>query len=183
MRWSMMIAGLCLFWAPATVDADTLPPTDNPPALILSIDDAIDEPQTAVPGQPITYTLVFTNIGDRAITNVRLVALVPEHTRRQDGVTGSWACAIASGLSQVLCSMAMDSLAPQAAGVADLVVTIDNPLPPTIHAIVMEASVNADEVVCGECGYAQHTTAVDPDQNQYPNTFSLFLPSIVRRAN
>jgi uncharacterized repeat protein (TIGR01451 family) len=168
---------------PLVLDKRSHDPVDNPPAVLLTIDDAIEEGKAALPGQSITYTFVFTNVGDMPVTKVRLVAVVPAHTQLTNTAASGWSCTpVASHSSHSPCAIEWPQLAAQASGTAQLIVVVDNPLPETVHTIVLEASVNADEVVCGECGYATITTPVDPDQNQLPS-FNLYLPNLARRAS
>lgn len=154
-------------------------PADEPPALVLTIDDGLPAGLSAVPGATITYTLVFTNLGDSDAINVQLAAVVPTHTRWVSDTESLWTCpAAVDALASPVCRTGIASLGPHTPHQVDLAVRVDDPLPADVTTIRFDASVNADNVICGECGQGAVVTPVDPDQPIFGD-YRLFIPRYV----
>lgn len=165
--------------APAAAQARPETTRDEPPYLVLTLDDGLEAGVAAKPGQAITYTFGISNPTASAVTNVRLVAIVPQHTRPAPDGVAEWECYAAPMLGNQQCEQRIGGVAGKYTTWAQLPVTVDAPLPAATTAITLVAAVSADEIVCGECGLAMLETPVDAGASLLPGA-RVYLPVVGR---
>ncbi|PLW85697.1 hypothetical protein C0029_13905 [Halioglobus japonicus] len=132
---------------PATPDEDdqTVAPIVADPIMSVSKTDGVDR---ANPGDTLTYTITYGNVGDQDATGVRLTEVVPLFTTFEAALSDpGWACNDVIGGST--CIFDIDTLAGGASGTALFVVTINNTVPPTVFEIVNDVMVEEDGLEFG----------------------------------
>ena len=118
-----------------------------------------DSGLTVEPGDTVTYTLTYTNIGG-STNGVVLTDTVPLHTTfNPTASTPGWACLPDNNAGSV-CTLAVGSLAKDATNSVNFVVMVDNPIPLGVNQIDNSAAIGDD----GNNG---------PDQNTADNTASV----------
>jgi uncharacterized repeat protein (TIGR01451 family) len=91
----------------------------------------------ATPGGTLTYTFNFANTGTAEATGVVLTEFVPAFTRADAAANPDWNChfSLAPMHASAICTLEVGTLAPDATGTAQLVVTVADRLPSTLRAI------------------------------------------------
>ena len=95
----------------------------------------------ATPGGTLTYTFTYANTGSAEATGVVLTEFVPASTRPGPAGDGrdnpGWTChfTLAPINAYAICNYQVGTLAPQATGTAQFVVTVADRLPSTLRAI------------------------------------------------
>lgn len=162
-------------------------PTNNTSMVITSLNAAInltigksDGGSSATPGQNITYTLTYTNAGNKGATGVVINETVPANTTFNAGAsTAGWSCAAITAGSA--CTFPVGSLAGGGAGGSvTFVVTIDNPVPGGTTQISNTATIGDDGTNGADANTANNTssdtTPFDeaPTLGTYSNTAVVF---------
>lgn len=130
------------------------------PSFTFSITDHVAPDGSVAPGGAITYTLWLTNTGAAPLVNVAIAALAPRHTTTPTPGAG-WQCNPApSDPQQIICRAAIASLAVGAVYAVDFTLQLAPEIPANQHEIVLQATATADDVICGNCGYAWCITPV-----------------------
>lgn len=150
---------------------------EEPPALAMAIDDGVPDGEKAAPGDRLHYTLTYSNTGSSPISNIQLSAVVPGYTHVISETTQDWSCQDRTDAPS-LCILDNGTLPAYAQQVVEFTVVLDDPLPETLLAVTLDASVTGDEVVCGECGLASIDTPVDPTAGLNEGSFQLYFPAI-----
>ncbi|MEM9594530.1 MAG: isopeptide-forming domain-containing fimbrial protein [Acidobacteriota bacterium] len=148
---------------PGNNDDDDQTPVDAVPDLAIVKDDG---GVTAAPGDTVTYTLAYSNVGDQGATGVVLTDTVPVHT--VSATNPGWEVAtVGSGTpcdvqpAGTVCVLAVGAVAAGDGGSATFAVTVDNPLPDGVEEVTNTASV-ADDGANGP--------DPNPDNNSDPDT-------------
>lgn len=99
---------------------------------------------TALPGNTITYTIIFFNGGDLNATGVVLTETVPANTSFNAGAsTGGWACSPDANAGSV-CTLAIGTVNSSFGSSAIFAVDVDNPLPFGVTQISNTAVIGDD---------------------------------------
>jgi len=137
-----------------TAAGDERSVTIEAPSFTFSITDHVAPDGSVAPGGAITYTLWLTNTGALPLVNVTIAALAPRHTTTPAPGAG-WQCNPApSDPQQTICRTAFATLPPGAVSAIDLTLQVAAQFPANQDELVLQANVSADNVVCGDCGYA-----------------------------
>lgn len=98
----------------------------------------------AQPGNRISYTLQFRQVGAVPATDVVLTETVPLHTVFDAAAsTSGWNCA-SGGMAGSACTLSLGELAPDASGAATFAVILNDPLPLDLTQVVNVASIADD---------------------------------------
>ncbi|MCG8463210.1 MAG: DUF11 domain-containing protein, partial [Holophagales bacterium] len=122
---------------PGNNDDQDQTPVDAAPDLAVTKDDG---GQTATPGDTISYTIAYENLGSQDATGVVLTETVPAHS--SSGVNPGWELGpVGSGVAcdsqpaGSLCVFAVGGLAAGGSGVASFEVVVDDPLAAGVTSI------------------------------------------------
>ena len=97
---------------------------------------------TVDPGDPITYTILYSNTGDQDATGVTLTEAVPDRTSFDAAAsTPGWSCGDGDPAGTV-CTLAVGSVPGGSGFSAVFVVTVESPLTPPLGAGVTESITN-----------------------------------------
>ena len=117
-------------------------PLDAAPDLVIGKDDG---GITAMPGEIVSYTLRYQNVGNQDATGVEISETVPDNTVFNAAAsTTGWSC-VPDAPAGSICTLAIGALAagiPEAS--ATFAVTVDNPLPAGVIATSNAASIADD---------------------------------------
>ncbi len=120
-------------------------------------------------GGVITYTLVYTNVGNQGATGVTISETVPANTTFNAGAsTGSWSCGdgAAAGTS---CTFTVGNLAAGASGSVIFAVTVDATLPAGVNQIDNTATIEDDETNGIDPTPGNNTSSDDTPVNATPD--------------
>lgn len=96
---------------------------------------------TAAPGDTITYTLTYRNVGNGPAAGVVITETVPAHTTFAG--PASWSCAVGAPAGTT-CTYNVGALAAGAEGTVDFAVQVITPLPAGVDETVNTASITDD---------------------------------------
>lgn len=165
-----------LFWSAPTTEQPALSERDDIPGFSFSVFDDVVTGESVEPGSTINYSLVLTNTSTVTLTNVQLTVLVPLHTAAP--APGSdWLCAPADFQpARTLCRASFPSLAGRATRTVAFALAVALDFPQEQTTLILEANAEADDVVCGDCGYAWCETPIV--QGSDDPGFRLMLPFV-----
>ena len=106
--------------------------------------DKDDGDVTAAPGDDITYTLSYGNVGNQDATGVTLTETVPDNTTFNAAASPGWTCT-PDGSAGSTCTFDVGDLAAGDSGTATFTVTVDNPVAAGTEEIDNTASIDDDE--------------------------------------
>jgi len=130
------------------------------PSFGFTIVDHIAPDGSIAPGNAITYTLLLTNTGAVPLVNVAIAVLAPRHTTTP-APGPAWQCEPAvSDPQETICRTAFATLAPGAVSATRFTLQVAAQFPANQNELLLQANVSADNVVCGDCGYACCITPV-----------------------
>ncbi|GAB4429363.1 MAG: hypothetical protein OHK0015_13220 [Chloroflexi bacterium OHK40] len=124
------------------------PDVDASDGLTVAVPDLVltksDGGASAVPGASITFTLSYTNTGNRAATGVTLSETVPDHTTFDAAAsTPGWSCADGSPAGTV-CTLTIGTLPAGDTGSASFTTRVVNPLPAGVTSVANAALITDD---------------------------------------
>ncbi|MEE4217579.1 MAG: IPTL-CTERM sorting domain-containing protein [Xanthomonadales bacterium] len=122
-------------------DSDTTPVTAVPDLLINKDDGGI----AAAPGDTVSYTLSYQNVGNQNASGVNITDTVPAHSTFNAGAsTPGWSCVPDSNPGSV-CTLNVDALAVSVTmSTAVFAVTVNNPLAAGVTGISNSSSIADD---------------------------------------
>ena len=122
-------------------DSDTTPVTAVPDLLISKDDGGV----TAAPGDTVSYTLSYQNVGNQNASGVNITDTVPAHsTFNADASTPGWSCVPDSNPGSV-CTLNIGTLTVSVSpSAAIFAVTVDNPLAAGVTEISNSSSIADD---------------------------------------
>lgn len=116
-------------------------PIDAAPDLSVS---KLDNGATADAGDTVAYTISYDNIGNQNATGVVITETVPANTVFNAGAsTAGWICAPDNNAGST-CTFNIGALSVNGGGNLIFAITIDNPLPSNVKAIVNTVSIADD---------------------------------------
>lgn len=143
---------------------DDTEPTDVVAAPDLAIVKT-DGGMSSGPGQTISYTLTYENIGSQDATGVVITETVPANTTFNAGASNpAWSCGGITAGS--LCTFVVGNVNAGDSGSVIFAVDVDDPLPQNVTQILNSANINDD----GNNGPDE-----DPSNNDDDESTSLFL--------
>lgn len=169
-------------------DSDEETPVDAAPDLTVTKDDG---GVTAEPGDEVTYTISYANVGDQDATGVVLVETVPENTTFVDDGPGGWECVEILGVTT--CGYPIGDLAAGDSGEVDFTVSVDDPFPAGVTE-VDNVVVVSDDGENGEDPTPENNTDddqtpvdvpdVEPNEEQPPPTVGgeVIRPGVLPRT-
>ncbi|RLB61778.1 MAG: hypothetical protein DRH08_13425, partial [Deltaproteobacteria bacterium] len=121
--------------------SDDTPVTAAPDLRITKDDGGI----LAEPGQTVSYTLTYSNVGDQDATGVEITDTVPANTNFNAGAsTGGWVCVPDAGAGSV-CGLTLGNLVGGAsAGIATIAFDVDVPFPLGVSEVSNTADIADD---------------------------------------
>jgi uncharacterized repeat protein (TIGR01451 family) len=120
--------------------SDTTPVTGAPDLSVTKSDGGA----SVAPGGTVSYTLSYSNTGNRGASGVVLTETVPTNTTFNAGAsTAGWSC-VPDNNAGSTCTLAVGSVAAAAGGSATFAVTVANPLPPGVTQISNTATIGDD---------------------------------------
>jgi uncharacterized repeat protein (TIGR01451 family) len=137
--------------------SDTTPVTGAPDLSVTKSDAGA----SVAPGGTVSFTLSYSNTGNRGASGVVLTETVPANTTFNPGAsTAGWSC-VPNNNAGSTCTLAIGTVAGGGAGSsATFVVTVANPLPAGITAISNTAAI-ADDGASGTDPNAGNNSASD----------------------
>ncbi len=160
-------------------------PVNNSSTVITSLNAAInlsisksDGNTGSTPGQNITYTLTYANIGNKGATGVVLNETVPANTTFNAGAsTAGWSCAAITAGSA--CTFPVGALAGGGAGGSvTFTVTVDNPVPGGTTQISNTATIT-DDGTNGADADTGNNTSTDTTPFDAPPTIGTYSDTVV----
>ncbi|HEY9075989.1 MAG TPA: sortase [Anaerolineaceae bacterium] len=141
------------------ISSDTTPLTAQPDLTITKTDNLI----TAAPGQTLTYTLAYGNIGNQGATGVVITETVPANTSFSAGASlpSVWSCPDGSS-GGITCTLVIGSVDASQTGTVRFAVIVDYPLPAGIGQITNTARI-VDDGTNGEDPTPINNIASDTD--------------------
>jgi large repetitive protein len=120
--------------------SDTTAIVSTPDLVIAKSDGGV----TAMPGDIVTYTLIYTNVGNIGATGVVISETVPANSSFNAGAsTAGWAC-IPNNSAGSTCAIAIGNILSSAGGSVTFAVTVDTPLPAGVTQVANSASIADD---------------------------------------
>jgi uncharacterized repeat protein (TIGR01451 family) len=120
--------------------SDTTPVTGAPDLSVTKSDGGA----SVAPGGTVSYTLTYSNTGNRGATGVVLTETVPANTTFNAGAsTAGWVCSPNNNAGST-CTLTLGSVAASTGGSATFAVTVINPLPAGVTQIANTASIADD---------------------------------------
>ena len=103
-----------------------------------------DDGRKPAPGDVITYSLAFTNVGNRGATGVVITEIVPAYSTFFAGASSlGWSCADGS-LAGTICTYSVGSLPSGGSGTVAFAVRVLKPLPQGARDIVNTVAIGDD---------------------------------------
>lgn len=157
----------------ATPNEPTLTPLARKDLSITSVTDGVT---TAVPGDTLSYTVSYKNLG-HAATGVVLTETIPANTvSHADNTAAGWVCT-PDGNAGSTCTNTIGALAFNATGSKVFKVTIINPVPAGVTTISNTASISDDGAYDTDINSANNTVAPDVDTLTASPAFGTFTKS------
>lgn len=121
-------------------DSDNTPITASPDLQVSKDDGGV----TVQPGDVITYTINYANVGNQDATGVVITEAVPTNSTFVPGSSsGSWVC-VPDNNAGSTCTVSLATLAAGDIGSLTFAVQVDNPLAAGVTAINNAVSINDD---------------------------------------
>jgi large repetitive protein len=136
--------------------SDTTPVVAAPDLTIVKSDGGV----SVAPGGTVSYTLAYTNAGNRGATGVTLTDVVPASTTFNAGAsTAGWACTPNNNAGSS-CTLSIGALAAAGNGSATFAVTVVTPAPAGLNQISNTATI-ADDGTNGTDPNTLNNTSTD----------------------
>lgn len=150
-----------LLWPMLTTAGYEQVQAEDSPDFAFSIAANMSSDEELRPGSTITYSLTLSNTGAMPLSNVAIAALIPRYTTAAPPVVSQWQCAPPAGQpDRQICRVAFATVPLSETIEVTLTVVISTSLPPQQESLIFEANATADDVVCGDCGYAWCETPI-----------------------